>query len=548
VQVLEDRDVRAGQLDILVKFGPNILGGVVAEQNIAGYGLYFVDSCLNRNKTMLAYVPKATVAPWPQGMEGLRVDKACDCPRASYSARVTGQFPQSSARIMVVPVTDGGYTLPVGVTSDIVIDLQASTTAAPQTAPIVTNYAKVTGSFDLALSSQAAANKFASDPTASSAVAGSLAVMAKAPLGNVKVSLSTLKKAIIPNSQGVRRMQSTEGVVRAGYNIAFLQQANGSASTAQRYPQAFDFAKAMQDSNAGDLLTTLVVGRLQAASGGVNNIYPALRVKQLGPLKIEEISATVPVSTNTSILAPMEEDTGMDPTMQIVVAASGATGAIVSISVIMVLTFWCCRFRRAAETEIYYDDKSPRRICCFRRAGGRGLRRPFDKSDIPFARDGQFNFPGGDDLKRGREKFMYSGQEVMVFSRSQGTWVLGHVKAVEDDGSVRVRYMHGTAGHEKFISFDKVATSLRQAYHRGQAVRVFSEEQRRWVDGTIKVVQMDESLVIQAEGPGAPERLVIPRSLLKTNVRRLQYNNNTNTFTDNHFSARRGRLGDFIAM
>jgi len=133
---------------------------------------------------------------------------------------------------------------------------------------------------------------------------------------------------------------------------------------------------------------------------------------------------------------------------------------------------------------------------------------------------------------------MVAGQEVMVYSRTMGTWVLGHVRAIGKDGSVRVRYMDRMAGHEKIISSERVATSLRQAYYRGQAVRVFSKEQRCWLDGTIQVVQMDESLIIQAEAPGAPERIVIPRTLLRTNVRRLQYNRNTNTITDNHFYIR----------
>mmetsp|Transcript_56225 Transcript_56225/g.111745 ORF Transcript_56225/g.111745 Transcript_56225/m.111745 type:complete len:228 (-) Transcript_56225:58-741(-) len=227
----------------------------------------------------------------------------------------------------------------------------------------------------------------------------------------------------------------------------------------------------------------------------------------------------------------------MDTTMEIVVAVSGAMGAAMSFSIFMALMLWWCKPRRLESKICYDNEEHPRRkTCCCCRAGFSGAS----------------GASGGNDLKKDEQTSwrhcMVSGQEVMVFSRSHGTWVLARVCAIEDDGSVRVRYTQGTSGHEKLVSRHKVATSLRQAYHRGQTVLVFSEVQRRWVDGTIKVVQMDESLVIQAEGPGAPERLVIPRSLLKTNVRRLQYNNNTNTFTDNHFSARRGRLGDFIAM
>jgi len=557
VNVLKDRDVRAGQLDVLVEFGPNVLGGVVTEHNIAGYGIYFVDGCHNRNNTMLSFVPKAEVVPWPRGMEGFRVQKACDCPRASYSARVTGQFPRNPARIMVAPVTNGGYALPVGVFSEILIDHSVSPTDAPQTA--ASNYAEVTGSFDLALNSLAAAVSFARDPKAVSAVARSLASMAGAESRNVKVSLSALgqgsnEEAMNPSSQGVRRLQSVGGLVRASYGISFAQQdGTGLASTVSRYPQAFAFARVLQDSGASVMLATLVVAQLQALSGGVN-IYGPMWVEKLGPLKIEEVVAEV--STSTPAVLPLKKPSGMDPTMQIVVATSGATGLVLALAVTMALTFWCCRTRRRDSNMYYEHEQAPgRKGCCCCRASGRGQHGYRDKAyDLPFAHPDEFSYPGGSEQRmagepnNNRTRRMVAGQEVMVYSRSQGTWVLGHVRAVGADGSIRVRYMNGKSGHEKVVAADKVATSLRQAYHRGQAVRVFSEEQRRWVDGTITVVQMDESLVIQAEGPGAPQRIVIPRNLLKTNVRRLQYNSNTNSYTDNHFTNRRGHSGDFIAM
>lgn len=530
VQVLEDRDARAGQLDVLVEFGPNILGGVIAEQNIAGYGIYLVDNCHNRNNTMLAFVPKAETAPWPQGTEGFHVQDACDCPRGLYSARVAGHFPPNPARIMVAPVTDGGYALPVGVTSEVLIDYRVSPTDSLPKTPVVANYGQVTGSFDLALKSPAAAIKFAGDPSAATAVVASLAWMAATEPGNVKVSLSALKEgsnqAGNPSSQGNRRLQGLQGVVRANFGIAFLQQdATGSAAAAQRYPQAFAFAKVLQDSGANTVLAVLVEERLQAASGGVN-IYGSLWIEKVGLLKIEEVSA--PVSTSTPMLLPSEQSPNMELTVHIVAAASGATGALVCLSVFIMLMCWCCCGRNRAENRSVNDERLFRLL----------NQNPF----MPIK-------PTGSCMKGELNKLSHvAGQEVLIWSRSQNTWVLGRVRSVGNDGSVCVRYMHGRVGHEKHVPPEKVTTSLRQAYHTGQAVLVFSKEQRCWLDGSIERVNMDASLVIQAEGPGNPERLVIPRTLVKTKVRLLQHKCDKEGLTDSHFSSMHGYSGAFITV
>lgn len=343
-QVLEDRDVRAGRLDVLVEFGPNVLGGVIAEQKIAGYGIYFVDGCNRRNSSMLAFVPKAEVAPWPQGMEGFRVDAACNCPRTSYSVRVTGQFPPNPARIMVVPVTREGYALPVGMASEILIDSSVAT------------YARVTGSFDLALSSSTAATTFAGDPATAAAVAFSLASIAGIPLESVSVSLfvhaDIATKVVNTGNQGGRRLQRLMGLVRIDFGIFFLEHDNTwSTGTANRYPQAFVFMREMQENGASATLARLVEQRLETVSGGVNK-YGPLQIERMGPCKIEE-EAPTPHMTSSPMpaMAAQHVDDGpwwcrkcrRDPTMQMTVASSGAVGTALFLSCIMALLLCCCK-------------------------------------------------------------------------------------------------------------------------------------------------------------------------------------------------------------
>jgi len=341
-QVLEDRDVRAGRLDVLVEFGPNVLGGVVAERNIAGYGIYLVDGCSRRNSSMLAYVPKAEVASWPQGMEGFRVDSSCDCPRTSYRVRVTCQFPPSPARIMVVPVTAEGYALPVGVTSEILMDRSLAT------------YAHVTGSFDLALSSPVAATSFAGDPAATAAVAFSLASIAGTTLESVSVHLFVdevvANEAGNADDQGGRRLQRSTGFVRADFGVFFLEHDSAwSTGTANRYPQAIVFARQMQEGGASAWLARLVEQRLQAASGGVNK-YGPLQIERMGPCKIEEAStANVTLSTVAPAMRVADEGPwwcracSVDPTMQMAVASSGAVGMALSLSCALAVLLWCCK-------------------------------------------------------------------------------------------------------------------------------------------------------------------------------------------------------------
>jgi len=344
-QVLEDRDIRAGRLDVLVEFGPNVLGGVISEQNIAGYGIYLVDGCHRRNSSMLAFVPKAEVAPWPQGMEGFRVDSKCNCPRASYSARVTGQFPPNPVRIMVVPVTGEGYALPVGVTSEILIDYTVAT------------YARLTGSFDLALSSPAAATSFASDPATAAAITSSLASMAGTPLGSVLVSLvvpaDVATKFVNTGNQGGRRLQRVMGLVRADFSIVFLEHDTAwSTGTANRYPQAFVFMRQMQESGASTSLARLMERRLQAASGGVNK-YGSLQIKRINPCEVEEVPTPNRTSSHKGPM-PQHVDEGpwwcrtcrRDPALQIAVASSGALVAGLFLSCAMALLFWCCKHCR----------------------------------------------------------------------------------------------------------------------------------------------------------------------------------------------------------
>lgn len=394
-QVLEDRDVRAGRLDVHVEFGPNVLGGVIAEGKIAGYGIYLVDDCNRRNSSMLAFVPKAEVAPWPQGMEGLRVDAACDCPRASYSIRVTGYFPPSPVRIMIVPVTDEGYALPVGVTSEILTDYS------------VAAYAHVTGSFDLALSSPAAAMSFAGDPATAAAVAFSLALMAGTPLSSVSVSLfvhgDAATKVVNTSSQGVRRLQGLMGLVRTDFGIFFLKHdSSWSTGTANRYPQAFLFTRQMQESSASAQLARLVEQRLQAASGA-HNKYGPLQIKRMGPCKIEE--GPVPNMTSNPVAPMAQHDTEgpwwcrtckRDAATQIAVASSGAVGTALCLSCVMALLFCCCKccsHRHANQHQCGADDcrsgaKGQGSIC--------GQCEDRDKTpDVSFAQTVEFHYYPG---------------------------------------------------------------------------------------------------------------------------------------------------------
>lgn len=395
-QVLEDRDIRAGLLDVLVEFGPNILGGVIAEQKIAGYGIYLVDGCNRRNSSMLAFVPKAEVAPWPQGMEGLRVDTACNCPRARYSVRVTGQFPQNPARIMVVPVTGEGYALPVGVTSEILVDYT------------VASYARVTGSFDLALSSPTAAMSFAGDSATEAAVAFSLASMAGTPLGSVSVSLfvhaDVASKVASTENQGGRYLQSLMGLVRADFSIAFVEHDSAwSTGTANRYPQAFVFMRQMQERGVSASLARLVEQRLQAELGGVNK-YGPLQIQRMGPCKVEEVPApNVTSSPQGPMAQPADEGPWWcracrgDPAIQIAVASSGAVGAGLFLSCVMALLLVCCK-----RCGCMHANQHQCRTACYCGAGAQGEGSIHEQNghrngthDVSFARTVEFHYYPG---------------------------------------------------------------------------------------------------------------------------------------------------------
>jgi hypothetical protein len=245
---------------------------------------------------------------------------------------------------MVVPVTREGYALPVGMASEILIDSSVAT------------YARVTGSFDLALSSSTAATTFAGDPATAAAVAFSLASIAGIPLESVSVSLfvhaDIATKVVNTGNQGGRRLQRLMGLVRIDFGIFFLEHDNTwSTGTANRYPQAFVFMREMQENGASATLARLVEQRLETVSGGVNK-YGPLQIERMGPCKIEE-EAPTPHMTSSPMpaMAAQHVDDGpwwcrkcrRDPTMQMTVASSGAVGTALFLSCIMALLLCCCK-------------------------------------------------------------------------------------------------------------------------------------------------------------------------------------------------------------
>lgn len=123
---LKDLDKRAGYIKTNVKFGPNVLNGIVDESAIDGYRIYFVSSCSKKVSDDSTYVAKRN-----HGRAGDSVDSVCQCATSTYRATVTGQLHEDveeAPRLMIVPVLTGGTDLPMGVTTPAIEDVKPATT------------------------------------------------------------------------------------------------------------------------------------------------------------------------------------------------------------------------------------------------------------------------------------------------------------------------------------------------------------------------------------------------------------------------------------
>jgi len=116
---LQDMDTRAGYLLVDVTFGPNMLDGVVNEDDIFGYAVFLTDLAGNRLTTAVAQVDPAN-----------KTAEFC-CRENAYTARVATKFPQGRSQVLleIVPVTQVG-PLPAGLLTNAVVDNTFRTAAA----------------------------------------------------------------------------------------------------------------------------------------------------------------------------------------------------------------------------------------------------------------------------------------------------------------------------------------------------------------------------------------------------------------------------------
>jgi len=158
---LQDVDIREGEFDINLEFGPNLINGVVNESNISGYAVRLVNYwCQRKRGPKLAFVPKNG------SFDGTVVEDACGCPSQAYKVRVQGSLPDSHVRdgrpngefvrLMVAPVTDTGHELPIGTVSALLQDYFTTTTTTTTTSTTTSSTTSTTSATTITMTTPTA--------------------------------------------------------------------------------------------------------------------------------------------------------------------------------------------------------------------------------------------------------------------------------------------------------------------------------------------------------------------------------------------------------
>jgi len=221
---LTDSDPRPGYMQVAnLTWGPNVLDGNFNESVIEGYAVFQVDP--DRSQTCnvgnlqhsadlnhvdlqyaLSVIPKRGAQA--KALDGMSA--ACNCHNDIYSVQLSWKLPDdlSSVRLMISPVTAAGDVLPVGLTTGIVEDSAASTTAR-STAGMSTT---IEGSLSMDVSN---ASAFVANPQVKLAVAKGIANTAGVPAEWVDVELQLQRRRL---GSGVRKLQGV-GTVLVNYAI-----------------------------------------------------------------------------------------------------------------------------------------------------------------------------------------------------------------------------------------------------------------------------------------------------------------------------------------
>lgn len=151
----QDTDTRPGIISVRLEFGPNVLNGVVNENVIQGYRIYMASDCSVKLSNSLAYVSASN-----SFANGVSVNGVCGCPSSSYSVQVQAQLPAgvNEGRLMIVPITSGGYELPMGRMTGLVQDNAGVTTTQPPFVLADDESVKVEGSCGVRIDCQYAAD------------------------------------------------------------------------------------------------------------------------------------------------------------------------------------------------------------------------------------------------------------------------------------------------------------------------------------------------------------------------------------------------------
>lgn len=371
--------------------------------------------------------------------------------------------------------------------------------------------------------------RFTNDPRTRHAVAEGIARLADAPLHAITTSLTPLTSSNVGTVAG-----QDLGSVTVDFTVTFqaeplAQEGGQPVFPLVHFPKAAAFAHRTKNNNTAIILATFIIAAIGSEIPGVQPFV--LQVLDLSLLLFEELSVRKSPGIPSEEPVPSRSDDVSSTSMALV--AAGATIMFVLPLVCFGILLWRCRpWRRFVGNQIasehcnYAAEVPPYPKASLWWLPRSEAERKFRDCALPVDQKkacthatvkGQMVAAVADK----RQPRFIKGQQVLVYSGSQGGWVQGSVHSILADGSVVVRYSKGKRCFEKTVHCRRVDTSIRRPYLRKQKVNVFCEELKAWVPGTIEVAHIDDSLVVLYKKGTTLCRVFVPRMLVQSRIRRV---------------------------